>query len=163
MGIFDFVKAAGEKLLGIGTKSAVAAPAAGKAIADHVKKQGLGVKEDLEIIWVDGKAKVTGTAKTQADKEKAILAIGNVEGVSQVEEDIKVQEAAPPKESRMYTVKKGDTLSAIAKAMYGKSSKYPVIFEANKPMLSHPDKIYPGQVLRIPDLEDGDGGKKVVA
>lgn len=163
MGIFDFVKSAGEKLLGLGTKNAVAAPQAGKVIAEHVKKQGLGVHDDLEIIWIDGKAKVTGTAATQADKEKAILAIGNVEGVAQVEADIKVVDAAPPKASRMYTVKKGDTLSAIAKAMYGKASKYPVIFEANKPMLSHPDKIYPGQVLRIPDLEEADGAKKALA
>lgn len=163
MGVFDFVKTAGEKLLGLGSKNPVAAPQAGSVIAQHVKKQGLGVEDDLEIIWIDGKAKVSGTAATQADKEKAILAIGNVEGVVQVEEDIKVTEAAPPRESRMYTVKKGDTLSAIAKAMYGKASKYPVIFEANKPMLAHPDKIYPGQVLRIPDLEDGDGSKKVVA
>ena len=51
-------------------------------------------------------------------------------------------------------MKKGDTLSGIAKTVYGKASKYPVIFEANRPMLSDPDKIYPGQVLRIPPLED---------
>ena len=44
----------------------------------------------------------------------------------------------------------GDTLSKIAKEMYGDANKYPVIFEANKPMLKDPDKIYPGQVLRIP-------------
>ncbi len=163
MGIFDFVTNAGAKLLGIGTASAETTPAAGKTISEHVKKQGLGVNDDLEIIWVDGTAKVTGTAATQADKEKAILAIGNVHGVTKVDEDIKVSEAAPPAPARMYTVKKGDTLSAIAKEMYGKASKYPVIFEANKPLLSHPDKIYPGQMLRIPELEDGDGGKKVIA
>ena len=52
-----------------------------------------------------------------------------------------------------HTVESGDTLSAIAKQHYGDASKYPVIFEANKPMLSHPDKIYPGQNLRIPPLE----------
>ena len=45
---------------------------------------------------------------------------------------------------------KGDTLSKVAKEFYGNANKYPVIFEANRPMLSHPDKIYPGQVLRIP-------------
>jgi len=50
-------------------------------------------------------------------------------------------------------VVKGDTLSAIAKEMYGSANKYPVIFEANKPMLTDPDKIYPGQVLRIPAEE----------
>lgn len=55
--------------------------------------------------------------------------------------------------SRTYTVQKGDTLSKIAKEMYGNAGKYPVIFEANQPMLKHPDKIYPGQVLRIPPLD----------
>jgi len=55
-------------------------------------------------------------------------------------------------EFKTYTVEKGDTLSKIAKAMYGNANKYPVIFEANKPMLKDPDKIYPGQVLRIPPL-----------
>ena len=47
----------------------------------------------------------------------------------------------------------GDTLGKIAKNYYGNAMKYPVIFEANKPMLTHPDKIYPGQVLRIPVLD----------
>lgn len=55
--------------------------------------------------------------------------------------------------SKSYVVEKGDTLSKIAKEFYGNANKYPVIFEANKPMLSHPDKIYPGQMLRIPPLE----------
>ncbi len=49
-----------------------------------------------------------------------------------------------------YTVVRGDTLSAIAKKHYGNANAYPKIFEANKPMLTHPDKIYPGQLLRIP-------------
>jgi nucleoid-associated protein YgaU len=55
-------------------------------------------------------------------------------------------------EATFYTVKRGDTLSGIAKAHYGNAGKYMVIFEANKPMLEDPDKIYPGQVLRIPPL-----------
>jgi nucleoid-associated protein YgaU len=65
-----------------------------------------------------------------------------------------VKAATPAKEPVFYTVKKGDNLSKIAEAQYGKgkASKYTVIFDANKPMLTHPDKIYPGQVLRIPDL-----------
>ena len=49
-----------------------------------------------------------------------------------------------------YTVRKGDTLSAIAKRHYGDANAYNSIFEANRPMLDHPDRIYPGQVLRIP-------------
>jgi nucleoid-associated protein YgaU len=58
--------------------------------------------------------------------------------------------AAPAPASVFYTVKKGDNLSTIAKEQYGNASKYMVIFEANKPMLKDPDKIYVGQVLRIP-------------
>ena len=56
--------------------------------------------------------------------------------------------------AQFHTVESGDTLGKIAKNYYGDAMKYPVIFEANKPMLSHPDKIYPGQVLRIPPLVD---------
>ena len=55
--------------------------------------------------------------------------------------------------SKSYTVVKGDTLGKIAKEFYGNAAKYPLIFEANKPMLSDPDKIYPGQMLRIPPME----------
>lgn len=91
----------------------------------------------------------SGEVATQEEKEKILLALGNVAGVSSVEDKITVTQAAP--EARFVTVKKGDTLSAIAKAEYGNANAYMKIFEANKPMLSHPDKIYPGQVLRIPD------------
>ena len=55
-------------------------------------------------------------------------------------------------EAVYYTVVSGDTLSKISKVNYGDANKYMVIFEANEPMLTHPDKIYPGQVLRIPPL-----------
>lgn len=55
-----------------------------------------------------------------------------------------------PGGSMFYTVQKGDTLSAIAKKHYGDANAYNSIFEANRPMLEHPDRIYPGQVLRIP-------------
>jgi len=53
-------------------------------------------------------------------------------------------------EATYYTVKSGDTLSAISKTVYGDANQYNKIFEANRPMLSSPDKIYPGQTLRIP-------------
>ena len=58
---------------------------------------------------------------------------------------------------RSYTVQKGDTLSHIAKAHYGKPNKWHVIFDANREQLQDPDKIFPGQVLRIPALDDQDG------
>lgn len=57
-------------------------------------------------------------------------------------------------EATLYTVQSGDSLSKIAKVHYGDAMKYPVIFKANQPMLKDPDKIYPGQVLRIPPLGD---------
>lgn len=97
---------------------------------------------------VDGKAVVTGDAVSQELKEKILVAIGNVAGISGVEDKVAV--AQSDAESRFYTVKKGDTLSAISKEMYGNANLYNKIFEANKPMLSSPDKIYPGQVLRVP-------------
>ena len=61
--------------------------------------------------------------------------------------------AAPAAESRFHVVVSGDNLSKIAKQYYGDANKYPLIFEANKPMLTHPDKIYPGQALRIPPAD----------
>ena len=81
-------------------------------------------------------------------KEKVILCCGNVENVAAVNDMLTVKEQAP--ESQLYTVMKGDNLSKISKQYYGDPNKYQLIFEANKPMLKHPDKIYPGQVLRIP-------------
>ena len=70
-------------------------------------------------------------------------------GVAQVDNQLKATQAAP--EAKMYTVQKGDNLWKIAEAQYGKGqgAKNTLIFEANKPMLTSPDKIYPGQVLRI--------------
>jgi nucleoid-associated protein YgaU len=140
MGLFNFVKDAGEKLFQKASDAAA-------AISKHVAQQKLDTK-DVDIVFVDGSVKISGTAATQADKEKAILAAGNIVGVNNVVDNMTV--AAPSGEARMYTVKSGDTLSKIAKEMYGNAGQYPKIFEANKPMLKDPDKIYPGQVLRIP-------------
>jgi nucleoid-associated protein YgaU len=67
-----------------------------------------------------------------------------------VQDDLQV--VSPAQQAVFYTVQRGDTLSKIAKAHYGDAMKYPVIFEANRPMLTDPDKIYPGQALRIPPL-----------
>ena len=143
MGIFDFVKDVGA-MVGIG--SAEAAPAA-EDLKKEVEKHGLDAK-DLKIEVEGDKVTVEGDVADQATKEKLIVAMGNVKGVAKVDESIKA--AAPEPEATMYTVKSGDTLWAISKTHYGDGNKYPAIFEANKPMLTDPDKIYPGQVLRIP-------------
>ena len=60
--------------------------------------------------------------------------------------------APPEPEATLYTVQSGDSLSKIAKAHYGDASKYMIIFEANQPLLKDPNKIYPGQALRIPPV-----------
>ncbi len=100
---------------------------------------------------------MSGNAPSQEQREKIVLAMGNVHGVSKVEDNITVAEAGSSAssgssagESKFYTVQSGDTLSKVSKEFYGDPNRYNAIFEANKPMLEHPDKIYPGQVLRIP-------------
>ena len=143
MGLFSFVKSVGEKLFGASEAKAATADELSKEVAKH------GLNADGLSISVDGdKVSVSGTAASQADAEKIILALGNTIGVAQVDSSLVAK--AGEAESRMYTVKKGDNLSKISKEMYGDPNKYNKIFEANRPMLSHPDKIYPGQVLRIP-------------
>jgi nucleoid-associated protein YgaU len=60
------------------------------------------------------------------------------------------QPAAPQSGEQTYTVKAGDTLSRISKQFYGDANRYMKIFDANKATLKDPDKIQPGQVLKIP-------------
>ncbi len=167
MGMFDFIKNAGEKIFKPGEAKAE------DAITKHIASYGLDIK-GLKV-EVDGStATIEGEAKDVTTREKAVLIAGNIEGIDQVDDRLTVAAGARGADfsavvgsssavvgaggagewtSRTYTVQKGDTLSAIAKEMYGNANKYPVIFEANKPMLKDPDKIYPGQVLRIPAEE----------
>jgi nucleoid-associated protein YgaU len=90
-------------------------------------------------------------AYDQATKEKVVLVVGNSQGIATVDDQMSVEHIEP--EAQFHTVVSGDTLGKIAKQYYGNAMKYPVIFEANKPMLKDPDLIYPGQVLRIPTLD----------
>ena len=113
-------------------------------LQDEIKELGLDAT-GMEITVDGDKVTVSGEAVSQEMKEKVILAVGNVEGVAAVEDA--VPSAAEPV---FHTVEKGDTLWAISSKTLGNGARYEEIFEANKPMLSHPDKIYPGQMLRIP-------------
>ena len=147
MGLFDFVKDAGASLL---QKVGIGGPdekQLGEALTRNVKELGLEV-QDLNIEVAGDVASVQGKTQSQADREKVVLAVGNTKGIAQVNDRLEVMKAEP--EAAFYTVVSGDTLSKIAKTHYGNPGKYPVIFEANRPMLTHPDKIYPGQKLRIP-------------
>jgi nucleoid-associated protein YgaU len=103
----------------------------------------------LDVRLDDGTAYIDGEAADSETKEKVILAIGNCEGVAQVDESLTLAQD-DGNDSDMYVVKSGDTLWAIATEAYGDGNRYPEIFEANKPMLTDPDLIFPGQVLRIP-------------
>ena len=154
MGLFSFIKNAGAKVFGIGKTTAeeaaeAAAEKAGKLV-NAVEALGLNV-ENLTINVDDDTATIYGEAEDQATREKTVLVVGNTEGIASVDDQMTTAVQEP--EAQFHTVVSGDSLSKIAKKYYGNAMKYPVIFEANKPMLTDPDKIYPGQVLRIPVLE----------
>ena len=160
MSLISFIQESGEKLFNRPKAApAAAAPApdvaalndtAGKAIERYIASQGL--KADGLDVKYDGATQtvtVAGVAPDQATKEKIVLCCGNVSAVAKVN-DLLTVSSGNDQESKYREVKSGDTLSKIAKEEYGDANAYMKIFEANKPMLSHPDKIYPGQKLRIP-------------
>lgn len=149
MGLFSFIKNAGAKLFNKSKKEAeVPEVELTRAQALQQEIQNLGLPISSLHIDLGQAVIVHGVTDTNANREKVILALGNVDGVTAVDDRITVTNPEP--EAVFYEVQKGDSLSKISKAHYGDPMKYNAIFEANKPMLSHPDKIYPGQVLRIP-------------
>ncbi|MFG0399508.1 MAG: peptidoglycan-binding protein LysM [Pseudomonas alloputida] len=146
MSLFSFVKEAGEKLIDLLTPGNANAE---EQLKKHVEDVGLG-NPNISATVEGDKIILKGEVASQEEKEKIILAAGNISGVASVEDQITVT-GPIVQAARFVTVKSGDTLSAIAMVVYGNAGQYNKIFEANKPMLKHPDKIYPGQVLRIPD------------
>ncbi len=160
MGLFSFIKEAGEKLFGgkeVEQAAASSAPniaelnqKAGDAIKTYIEKQNLGLSGlGVTFDGATGKVTLSGNAPSEEAAEKAGLAAGNVASVSSVDNNLQYPAGTA---SQFHDVVSGDTLSAISKKYYGDANKYNVIFEANKPMLSDPNKIYPGQKLRIPAL-----------
>lgn len=166
MGLFDFLKSSGSGLLKNKAKAYEAKEKNADAMRERqegllegiIEGAGINVKNvDIEI--EDDVVKIWGEAVSEADKERAILILGNMDGVSSIDDRISVvgggapeAASAPAVASTMYRVQAGDSLSKIAKAHYGDPMKYKVIFEANQPMLKDPNLIYPGQTLRIPPL-----------
>ena len=168
MGIVSFFKEAGQKLFGhkdaeaaavqaqaapddaaLQATAAAANQAAAAAIVTYIGTQDLDTSNiSVEFDGASGSVMVSGMVADQETKEKILLCCGNVHGVGHVNDMMTVETEAD--ESQYHTVERGDTLSAIAKTYLGNANAYTAIFEANKPMLSHPDKIYPGQMLRIP-------------
>ena len=108
----------------------------------------------------DGKLHFKGTVATEAEKNELWSAIKTIPSwQNDIVADIQVTggpttgpsaPAAAPASAKTYTVKAGDTLSQIAKEHLGSAGAYMKIFELNKDQLTDPDKIKPGQVLRLP-------------
>lgn len=145
MGFFDFLKDVGSDLFGGGDEA--------EEIKEMLTKELGNSIADLQVTFDDGAVTLSGKADSVATKEKAMLLAGNVKGVEKVDAD--AMEAPEPKKEEVtefYTVKRGDSLSLIAKRYYGDPMKYPLLFEANREVIKNPDLIYPGQTLRIPKL-----------
>ncbi len=140
MGLFSFLKGIGKKVM------------PGRE-AEEIKQDitdSLGGKvQDLSVSFADGTVTMGGTVETAAVREKAILLAGNVEGVEKVIDNLSVAADKPV----FYTVKEGDSLSKIAKGEYGDAMKWQALFEANREVIKDPDLIYPGQQIRIPNLD----------
>ncbi len=145
MGFFDFIKDAGAKILGKGDDN------------ENVKKLIEDEKETMPIDDLDVRVEgdtvyLSGKAKSADDKVKAALIAGNIEGVSKVNADDLETDDAQAIEDLFYEVQKGDTLWRIAEIYYKDGSRYKEIFEANREVIKDPDKIYPGQMIRIPNF-----------
>lgn len=168
MAIWDFVKDAGKSIFG---KAEAATPAepekAGAAESrpeadkqDDSRRKVDALKAELRALNLDSDdvhltlkgdtVKVESRGADRATMEKLIVAVGNIQGIAKVEADLPDEPAAQQAKPVFHTVQKGETLSGIAKEYLGDANKYQAIFQANRPMLSDPDKIYPGQTLRIP-------------
>lgn len=145
MGLFKFIKDAGAKLFGGKAQAATA-----DALTEQVK--GTGLDTSNVSLQVDGDTvKLSGKAMTQEEAERLILAAGNTVGVATVDtSELIITQETPPAE--FYTVKKGDTLWAIAEHHFGKGhgARYTEIVAANSPPVKNPDLIQPGWVLRLP-------------
>ena len=161
MCLFNFIKNAGAKVFGAGketrqetakvegekdqkereenTKTAARLEETVRDLKLHVEGLKIEIEGDMATIW--------GKAETQSTREKVILVVGNVEGISQVDDNMEVENKEP--EAVFHTVETGDHLGKIAQEHNGSATKYQTKFEANKPKLKDPAKIYSGMVLRI--------------
>ena len=148
MGIISFIKNMGRDVEG----------ETEQALLDTFRNKLPTLLSNLKVTMSDGTVILTGEASSDAVREKAILLAGNVQGVEAVDADGLTVGApqggggvATLKEPTFYTIRKGDTLSTIAKAEYGSAGQWRALFEANREIIEDPDLIYPGQMIRIPD------------
>jgi len=152
MGLLDFIRDAGSDLFG-GKKGNEA-----EQIKTAVERELGNNVRNLGVMFNDGKVTLQGEATSQAAKEKAVLIAGNVRGVNSVADDalrVTGQQAGATAQAAnyqpsYYTIQSGDTLSGVAKQHYGDANRWQELFEANREVIKDPDKIYPGQRIRIP-------------
>jgi len=169
MGLFSFVKDAGAAIFGGSDEKEADINAPTKSLSAHLRENGIDPSA-LDIEFQPDRIVVSGEVASQEEKEKIVMIIGNVRDVETVEDRLVLASAAAAPaptsaeapatagaeatpedwQADTYTVVPGDTLGGIAQKLYGSAGKYMKIFEANTPMLKDPNKIYPGQVLRIP-------------
>ena len=149
MGLFDFVKDVGRQIFDTDAEAA-------DNIKNHLEMKTHGLS-NLDVKFDDGTVTICGDCTSQAARDQAILIAGNIQGVEKVVADDLRAPAPKPEEpeekAEIYEIVSGDTLGGIAKRYYGKAGAYMKIFEANKDIISDPNKIYPGQKIRIP-LDD---------
>ena len=146
MGFFDFIKEAGAKILGKGDDN--------DNVKSYLNKNSKTMPiENLEVV-VDGETvTIKGHAKNAEDRAKAALIAGNIEGVTKVNfEDVTVEDDSIELQDLYYEIQKGDTLWKVADIYYKDGSRYPEIVEANLEVIKDADKIYPGQMIRIPNF-----------
>lgn len=152
MGLLDFAKDMGRKLFS-NPDDAVA------KIKQHIEEDNPGV-QNLQVDYQDGLVTLRGVANSWEAADKAMLMAGNVQGVGKVVSELTVASseaggtaaptASPEESPEYYTIKPGDTLSAVAKQFYGDASQYTKLFAANREVIKDPDKIFAGQTIRIP-------------
>jgi nucleoid-associated protein YgaU len=126
----------------------------------HAVQTAKNLRFDGSAQEQNGKLHFKGTVNSQEDANKIWDAIKTIpDWQKEIEADIKVNPAAQKgtgtsshTSGKTYTVKAGDTLSKIAKEQLGDANAYHEIFNANRDQLTDPDKIKPGQVLKIPLL-----------
>ena len=156
MGLFSFSKGSGPKVLKKDEEAKAAKISPEEVNRLKINKMMADVNElnlpvtDVSLLLNGDVVTVYGQAETQVAKELVVLTVGNNADIASVDDRMSV--VTPEPEATFYEVKSGDSLSKIAKAQYGDANKYNAIFEANKPMLKDPNLIYPGQMLRIPQL-----------
>jgi len=145
MGLFDFAKDIGRQLFDTDAEAA-------DNIKQHLDIKLSGIK-NLDVKFDDGVATICGECTNEATRNNAVLIAGDIKGVERiVADDLTFPEPVEEEKEKVefYEIVSGDTLGGIAKRYYGSASKYTRIHEANKELIPDPNKIYPGQKIKIP-------------